>query len=168
VVAPGWSPARLRDALRVHFDPVVLPRRIACLDRLPREANGKLRRDRLLVAAADRQRSPSTFDVRPRAGSAREFDVHVPPNLLYFDGHFDTDPILAGVVQLEVLVARQIASMWPELGPIQRITRLRFRRPIRPGEDLRLTVERPSPDRVDFEIHVGDRSCSSGTLHYEA
>jgi acyl-coenzyme A synthetase/AMP-(fatty) acid ligase len=49
VVAPTWSPATLLAALRDHFDPAVLPRRIVCVAQLPREATGKLPRERLLA-----------------------------------------------------------------------------------------------------------------------
>ncbi len=45
--ASEWI-AALRTGLREWFDPVVVPRRIKIVDRLPREANGKLRRQRLL------------------------------------------------------------------------------------------------------------------------
>jgi len=49
VVAPAWSPATLLAALRDHFDPAVLPRRIVCVAQLPRVATGKLPRERLLA-----------------------------------------------------------------------------------------------------------------------
>ena len=49
VVAPAWSPATLLAALRDHFDPAVLPRHIVCVGQLPREATGKLPRERLLA-----------------------------------------------------------------------------------------------------------------------
>ncbi len=45
--AGAWI-AALRRGLREWFDPVVVPRKIKIVDRLPREANGKLRRQRLL------------------------------------------------------------------------------------------------------------------------
>ena len=112
-------------------------------------------------------REPSSSRMRPRPEQPGTFDVHVPPELAHFDGHFDGDAILAGVVQVEVLVSRQIEAMWTELVCVRKITRLRFRRPIRPGDDLVLQLERPEPARVDFEIRCGLTACSSGTLHFE-
>jgi acyl-coenzyme A synthetase/AMP-(fatty) acid ligase len=175
VVAPTWSPRALRDALATRFDPVVVPRPIVCVDRLPREAAGKLQRDRLAAVVRERLRlgeadgraRPRHFDLRPRSDVPGRFDVHVPADLAYFEGHFPGDPILAGVVQLQVLVARQVAVMWPELSPVRRIARLRFRRPVRGGDDLVLDLERPEPSRVDFEIARGGEGCSSGTLIYD-
>jgi len=107
------------------------------------------------------------FEPRPRDGTPGSFDVHVPANLAYFEGHFNGHAILPGVVQVEVLVARQIAITWPELGRIRRVTRLRFKRPIRPGDDLVLQITRPDRERVDFDVRCGTERCSSGTLHFE-
>jgi 3-hydroxymyristoyl/3-hydroxydecanoyl-(acyl carrier protein) dehydratase len=106
------------------------------------------------------------FHPRPRPGQSGAFDVHVPRDLAYFEGHFEREPILAGVVQLEVLVCRQVAEIWPDLTPIRRIGKLRFRTSIRPGDDLVLTLARPEPARVDFEVHRGLELCSWGTLHF--
>ena len=66
-----------------------------------------------------------------------------------------------------VLVARQIAITWPELRRIRRVTKLRFKRPIRPGDDLVLQITRPDRERVDFDVRCGTERCSSGTLHFE-
>jgi acyl-coenzyme A synthetase/AMP-(fatty) acid ligase len=172
VVAPTWSARSLREALAVQFDAVVLPRPIVCVDRLPREASGKLRRDRLRellqgAARAPRTDVPRAFDAKPIAGRPGAFDVHVPVDLAYFEGHFEGHPILPGVVQLEILVARQVTAAWPELMRVRQITRLRFRAPISPGDDLVLSLERPEPHRVDFEVRRGATACSSGTLHFE-
>jgi hypothetical protein len=170
VVAPTWSPRSLREALGGHFDPVVLPRRIVCVESLPREASGKVSRSGLLEALARATaRGPRLrFDARPHGERPGAFDVHVPSDLAYFEGHFPGHPILAGIVQLQVLVAGQVQGTWPELDVVRRVTRLRFRRPIRPGDDLVLTLARPSPERVDFEVRCGASTCTSGTLHFRA
>jgi acyl-coenzyme A synthetase/AMP-(fatty) acid ligase len=49
VVAPHLTVAQLRARLREWFDPIAVPRRIELVDRLPREATGKLRRQSLLT-----------------------------------------------------------------------------------------------------------------------
>jgi acyl-CoA synthetase (AMP-forming)/AMP-acid ligase II len=175
-VAPGWSPSALREALAARLDGVLVPRRIVCVPRLPREPTGKLQRDALLALfsgasgsderASDAPASMRTFEPRPRPGRPGVFDVHVPPGLEFFRGHFPGDPILAGVVQLELLVLRQVAAIWPHLTNIARISRLRFRRPIRPGDDLELSLVLAAPVQVAFEVSCGGHSCSAGTLHF--
>lgn len=111
--------------------------------------------------------APRGFELRPVEGRPGVFDVRVPANLAYFQGHFDGHAVLPGVVQVEILVARQIATMWPELARVRRVTRLRFKRPIRPGDDLVLELKRPDRERVDFDVRRGTEPCSSGTLHFE-
>jgi|GEM_PF-843772 uncharacterized membrane protein len=111
--------------------------------------------------------APRSFELRAMEGRPGVFDVHVPANLAYFQGHFDGHAVLPGVVQVEILVARQIATTWPELARVRRVTRLRFKRPIRPGDDLVLAITRPDRARVDFDVRCGTEPCSSGTLHFE-
>ena len=175
VVAPTWSSRALREALASRFDPVVVPRPIVCVDKLPREATGKVRRDRLEELVRERLHAgdgdgrgrPRHFDPRPRSEEPGLFDVAVPRDLAYFEGHFPGDGVLAGVVQLQVLVVRQAAVMWPELERPRRLSRLRFRRPIRPGDDLVLRLTRPEPARVDFDLRRAEVPCSAGTLLYD-
>jgi acyl-coenzyme A synthetase/AMP-(fatty) acid ligase len=176
-VAPTWSPSALREALASQFDRAVIPRRIVCVPRLPREQTGKLQREKLLSlfetttpdgdGDAHADSTPvRAFDPRPRQDRPGVFDVHVAPELEFFRGHFPGDPILAGVVQLEVLVLRQVAAMWPDLTDLSRASRLRFRRPIRPGEDLELSLRLLAPAQVAFELTCRGTPCSAGTLHF--
>jgi 3-hydroxymyristoyl/3-hydroxydecanoyl-(acyl carrier protein) dehydratase len=115
--------------------------------------------------SAARPLSAWPFVPRPRPGSSGIFDLHVPPDLAYFRGHFPGEPILAGVVQIE-LVLEHVALTWPDLARLVGIRLLRFRRPIHPGDDLELAVERSAPERVDFEITRQRVRCSSGTLEF--
>lgn len=48
-VAPGLEAATILAALRQQVDPVFLPRRLRCVDRLPRNETGKLPRDAVLA-----------------------------------------------------------------------------------------------------------------------
>ena len=122
--------------------------------------------ERELERDVARESAPRRFELRPRPGVSGVFDVHVPEGLFYFGGHFPEEPILAGIVQLELLVRRQVVAMWPELTGIARITRLRFRKPIRPGDDLELSIVRAGPSRVEFDIACEGSSCSAGVLHF--
>jgi acyl-coenzyme A synthetase/AMP-(fatty) acid ligase len=59
VVAPGLSAGQLREALRQRIDPLFLPRPLIFLDRLPRNATGKLPRAELLALLGSHGRSAS-------------------------------------------------------------------------------------------------------------
>ena len=89
--------------------------------------------------------------------------AHVPEDLLYFDGHFDELPVLAGVAQLEALVAVGAARAWPERGHIVRCSRIKFRQMIKPGDTLVLRLERRDP-AIKFTIHRGDELCTQGNI----
>jgi acyl-coenzyme A synthetase/AMP-(fatty) acid ligase len=118
VVAPGLSPEYLRAELRRWLDPVVIPRRLRLVDALPREQSGKLSRRRLLEALDAPKPRVETLECRLLAdvGTAKGgecpkqdgdadkavFTVYVPRDLYCLRGHFRAQPIVPGVVQLEL------------------------------------------------------------------
>lgn len=106
----------LRAALAPTVPAVALPRRWRYLDRLPVNAQGKTTLA-ALEALLDRPAvvkpqisQPPQPPQPPRLPHVVELErderrvllqVTAPADLLYFDGHFDVAPILAGVVQVE-------------------------------------------------------------------
>jgi len=176
-VAPGADPGELRRALQQWFDPVTLPRKIVLINALPRDETGKLTRDRVL-ALLDVVRSVATtprdleFSSHPEqrededAGiSACRIEVRVPENLFYFKGHFPGRPVLPGVAQLERIVLYQVGKLWPDLGQPRRVERIKFRRPIEPGDVLLLDLDHEVENRrVSYSIRRSDEICASGVL----
>jgi hypothetical protein len=178
VAAPGWDVDRLRRALAAWLEPVTLPRRIRLVEKLPREANGKLQRERLRALFGGSEAMPTlrraVLHLDPESESAeadaqgaevRRLGFLVPAELVFFEGHFDGMPVLPGIAQLDELVLRQMARFWPDLGGVQSVVRLKFRRPILPGMRIELRlVRRPGEPRVDFGIDSPSGPCASGTL----
>jgi acyl-coenzyme A synthetase/AMP-(fatty) acid ligase/3-hydroxymyristoyl/3-hydroxydecanoyl-(acyl carrier protein) dehydratase len=172
VAADGVTQAQLRKALSDWFDPAALPRRIRILDVLPREETGKLAHERLLELFQDDERIPVTT-IEPigerldmcDAIEARVLSFLVPPDLVYFQGHFGGMPVLPAVVQMDGLVLRQIDRLWPDLGAPRQVLRLKFKGLIRPGDrlQLRLVLDATRP-AVTFDIQSPRGPCSSGTL----
>ncbi len=161
-VGEDLDPAALREALLGHFDATVVPRRVHVLARLPLQENGKLARARLLALTGG-----GAYDLPARPldgeGDRRRFEIPVRADLPWFRGHFEGAPVLAGVVQLELIVVAQLRRVWPELGAVLRVTRLKFRKPIRPEQTLVLELTRDGAS-VSFALSRGDQVCSSGTL----
>jgi 4-coumarate--CoA ligase (photoactive yellow protein activation family) len=177
VAASGQTPEQLREALARWLDPVVLPRRIRVLDALPREATGKLVREKLRAlfdapAAAPRTRlDPETEEVieAPAGKEARRLTFTVAPDLRWFEGHFPGFPVLPGVVQLDSMVLVQVDRLWPGAGPVRVVKRLKFSKLIRPEQRIVLELERdPAQGTVAFTIDGPEGRCASGTLVFGA
>ncbi len=101
---------------------------------------------------------------RPSPNHGR-FRVTLPPDLLYFQGHFPDMPLLPGVAQLVALVLDRIHHVWPELGQPRTLTRLKFRRGLYPGDTIEVALDR-SEGTVRFGLHRGEDLCTQGTLTF--
>ncbi|MGA8890644.1 MAG: AMP-binding protein [Anaeromyxobacteraceae bacterium] len=157
VAGAGLEGPAIRAALLRWLDPVSLPRRIRVLDRLPRGSGGKIPRD---VVLALFQPNAEVLGFEISAGG---------PDAPSFLGHFDGAPVLPGYVQIIELVLAPARRRWPDLAGLRKVKRLKFRRPIVPGETLRVRIVRTSSaQRIDFEIMDRLAACSSGTLEFGA
>jgi hypothetical protein len=75
--------------------------------------------------------------------------------------------VLPGVAQLDAVVLRQAERLWPDLGTLAVVQRLKFKRPVSPGARLALILRRRAVDRtVVFELTEGGEGCASGTLRF--
>jgi 4-coumarate--CoA ligase (photoactive yellow protein activation family) len=159
VEADQVSVESLREALKARFDPVTLPKRYRVVAKLPRSDQGKLRRSELL----------SLFDSWQLAlesladGSVR---VVVPRDLGFFRGHFEGDPILPAVVQLQHIALAEARRRHPELGQLVGLKALQFGHPVQPGEELRLKLTRESEHEVGFQLTAGEQSTCSGLFQF--
>jgi acyl-coenzyme A synthetase/AMP-(fatty) acid ligase len=160
-VAPATLDAgALRAELRRHVDAVAVPRRFRAVASLPREDSGKLTRERLLAlfgragAAATAERHAQPF--------------HVPADWKYFQGHFEGFPLVAGVVQMTEIVLPGIAARWPHLRHPRRVTNLKFRSPINPGDGISVELTLLAPHKVGFALRRRDDLMSSGALEFAA
>jgi acyl-coenzyme A synthetase/AMP-(fatty) acid ligase len=174
VAATGWTAERLREALAAWLDPITLPRRLRVVGALPREATGKLVKARLAALFVPPAPAPAPDEVvEPEAEAALpgedgfRLTFTARPGLRWFQGHFPGQPVLAGVAQLDGLVLRQAERLWPDLGALAAVVRLKFRRPVLPGARLTLTLRRRVADRsVAFELCEDGAPCASGTLRF--
>ncbi|MCA9707282.1 MAG: acyl-CoA synthetase [Myxococcales bacterium] len=175
VVAPGQREDALRQAMVEHFPPSTVPRRLLLVDQLPREPSGKLPRRLLLALFGLRPDGtpPSTRlvvsapAVDPDDPGTFTAAVTVPADYVYFDGHFDTYPILAGVVQLHEVLLPLVGQARPAWGPLRELLRVKFLGRIVPGDQLQVTLRLVDErSTCDFEISRGDQRLSGGQLRF--
>ncbi|MCA9662242.1 MAG: hypothetical protein KC486_28140, partial [Myxococcales bacterium] len=168
------------------FDPVVVPRKIKILDRLPREANGKLRRQRLLEVlglAAKKEASPApppppsliTYRLRrtfppERSFVVRSHSVHRCADREVHEILVEVPREVDDVVGPGPAVARmlsQVICRVAGLGRPQRMQGAGLRQAVSAGEALllRLEVERRHR-RVHFALVREGQRCTEGIVDY--
>lgn len=95
----------------------------------------------------------------------RAWDVVLPPDLVFFRGHFEGEPVLPAVASLQWLALRFAREAWPELAAPRRLSVLKFRRALRPGDAVRVTLSRDG-HTLDFTVTVGESSAASGRIEF--
>ena len=116
VVAPSVDAAAILSALRARIEPAFLPRPLHIVDRLPRNALGKLPRAEIM---------------RLVRGVPAPILLHFPRDHAAGAGHFPGNPIVPGAVLLDELVAALFPDGW--FGAIESA---KFHHPVRPGDSL--------------------------------
>jgi AMP-binding enzyme/AMP-binding enzyme C-terminal domain len=156
---PGLTPAKLRAELGRGLDAVSMPRRIRCVDKLPLGAAGKVSRAALLALFS------LDWTIAPRPIGEGRWSFTPTARLGYFKGHFPQHPVLPAVVQLQRLALALARAQWADLGPLIRLSRVKFRKLVGPGEELTIALERPRADLVKFTMTAAeDQPVSSGNL----
>lgn len=179
IAAEGWDASSMRSALLERLESIAVPRRYRFVAELPREPTGKLRRDTLLALFAAPSRPPRLEVERSsmtHGATEARVELRVPADLLCFQGHFEGWPVLPAVAQLGWIAVRHVEAIWPALGPLRRVRRLKMKQPIAPDELLVLELTRKPPsdgaseglERVDFSITRDGQLCTMGSLAFAA
>lgn len=84
----------------------------------------------------------------------------------WFSGHFPGDPILPGIAQLR-MVAELIAGSGAENRRMAGLSRVKFRKIVRPDEVLDIQVTRgDKADQYSFKITSGSEDVASGMMYF--
>lgn len=161
------TPASLSQALDLPEE--VIEHR--SLSPLPRDPAGRLPR---ATALALFQRLPSGRPAQrelewsgPREQEdAIVFDVHVPADLLWYQGHFSGYPVLPAAAQLTQLVLGAARRAGLELDGPAEWSRLKFSGRILPGHALQVHLRQPAEHRLDFQLRDGERVLTSGQMRH--
>ena len=151
----------LAGHLSARWDAVLLPRVWRYVDALPRNAQGKLPVDSLAALFAPRDRD-AVLHHESRGEGWLERELEVPRDLVYLDGHYDAQPLVAAVVELRWVMeaAFDLLGRTPRVGDFEV---LKFPEVLLPGQRFSLRVERSQAgDRLDFRLFEGRRVFASG------
>ena len=143
--------AALRGHLSGRFEPVAQPRRWRLVPEMPQNAMGKTSATALEALFAREQAPllPDLILVRPGPKGV-ELELLLAPDLHWFQGHFPAAAILPGVVQIHWAVGYAAEHLGLK-GAFQSMQALKFQRPLRPGQRVRLALT-PRPDGRSFEF----------------
>lgn len=108
---------------------------------------------------------PELLALRPRdEDDALTMDLHVPPELAHFPGHFPGIPILPGVVQIDwaIRLARQHLNVQGEFESMENI---KFQALVLPDARLTLVLTWNAVRRqLDFSYANSQRKYSTGRI----
>lgn len=91
---------QLKELLQENFEAVVLPRRWRFVEQMPYNSQGKLPMDALQAMFVNPPvKVPEIIDEQMIDGEAK-IQCRIQRELIYFDGHFDGAPVVAGIVQV--------------------------------------------------------------------
>jgi acyl-CoA synthetase (AMP-forming)/AMP-acid ligase II len=156
----------LRDTLSQFIEPVGIPRVWRYLDALPTNAQGKTTYANLITLLDGEHPHPTLPLQRLLKNGAQRavLELTAPSDLFYFDGHFPGIPILAGVVQIDWVIA--CGRQYFDLPPVFRgIHALKFQRIIAPEKPFTLElVHEPVKSSLSFKITSRVGTHTSGRL----
>lgn len=171
----GWDALRaggkralneqLRTQLLRGFERVVLPRRFRYLRELPVNTQGKA--TEALLAALFQPELPAV-EWRERAPERAALSLDIVAQLRVFDGHFQGQPVLPGVAQLDWAIAfgREAFALPPRF---LRVEQLKFQQPVLPPLALELTLEwKAATGQLQFRYASARGAHSSGRLVFGA
>jgi len=157
--------APLRDRLAAQLEATVRPRRWRLISELPANTQGKTTQA-ALQALFDPMRPPARVLQRDPLTARLRLDIEARhPG---FEGHFDNQPVLPGVVQLDWAerLARELFALQPAFVGLDQ---LKFQQVIRPGSsvDIELTVNADGSE-LRFALSSERGAHASGKLRFGA
>jgi acyl-CoA synthetase (AMP-forming)/AMP-acid ligase II len=153
VVAPGLTADALRRDLARRIDPAFLPRKIALVDALPRNAAGKLPLAALREVVLRAPRAAAK-GVRRELTAQKSFDPSHPA----LAGHFPNRPIVPGV-----LLLASVEDLLCDAGlRVIECVKAKFLAPVLPEQRVTIRIDIDDDTAARFEIVGAERTVATG------
>ncbi|MNR80629.1 Tyrocidine synthase 1 [compost metagenome] len=153
-VSDQLSSAQVITALRLQIDPVFMPRPIFKLERLPRDANGKLS----LAALTECPRLASQVSSAKDINTLRHVGI-VPSGHAALPGHFPGKPIVPGLLLLSEVV--RIANTCVTISGVKQV---KFHIPLKPDQEYVISFSSSNAQTLKFSLHHGQALIANGLL----
>jgi hypothetical protein len=154
----------LRHALAERLEPAERPKHWR-FGEIPLDRQGK--RVQALLRGAFEDTSYKKLGrgtVQSADGNSAVVTIELTPDMIWFVGHFPAQPVLAGVAQVH-MAALWARHLWSSSPPGGNLSKLKFRRVLRPGDVVELKLERlPDLRRLSFSYKLNDTIASEGTI----
>ncbi len=155
----------LRNGLGSYFDAVLVPRKWRFVEHIPVNAQGK-RQAAVLGKLFEKNtlgpvRKPKVASQHISENKA-EYELQIPSDLAYLEGHFKDMPVVPGVVQLNWAV--EFAKVAFDLqGDVRQCNQIKFSNLMKPNDHVLLTLEyNPEKSSVNYTY----ATYSSGRVHF--
>ena len=152
----------LRQRLLPIFPKGTVPKKYRFVHELPRNAQGKVLASAIKEILLSNLVEPRVENIA-RTESSWAADFTFDADAPYFKGHFPNFAVLPGVVQLGL--AHHFAEAFLHKSfTIGSIKKMKFSRPIVPGEQIHFSLEKKSDTEIGYTYAKGEAICSSGCL----
>ena len=156
VVAPGRTRDEIRAGLAGRIDPAFMPRPLVIVAVLPRDANGKLPIGELRSLLPAHSRDPAIGG--DNAVETFTGEITIPVDHPALPGHFPGQPIVPGVVLLELVEGLLAVNGYR----VRECPQVKFLNPVAPAAQLALRVEMSHDASVRFSIDVAGENAVVG------
>ncbi len=157
----------IKSSLLGSFELVVIPRRWRFVKQMPYNTQGKLPKGAILKLFDKEPVKWPTVEEKQTGESSVMLKCYLPVELIYFDGHFENNPILPGVVQTywAEKFGRELLSI---NGRFRRLEAIKFVAIIRPKSRCTISLQYNSANKVlAFKYESNDGLHSSGRICFE-
>jgi acyl-coenzyme A synthetase/AMP-(fatty) acid ligase/uncharacterized membrane protein len=152
------------------IEATVLPKKWRFIEELPVNSEGKLKREDVEKLFAKPISNFELSAIEKENDQKIVFHILFPENSDYFDGHFESFKLIPAVVQIDLVMHLSSQHLLSSMN-LNRIPRIKFCKPIRPNQKIRLEIEyKNDSSKINFLYSNEEKNItySSGYIFLES